>query len=88
MQKLGELNKRKQFLKKIRCTDKVGQDVSWDSRVWGEGEKSEQNPQPGSGCRVRPSPVSGGSDPEGLWGGGHSEHLRSPRHVQGSCPLG
>ena len=66
----------------------MGQDVSGDSWVWGEGEKSEQNPQLGGGCRVRPSPELGGADPEGLWGGGHSEHLRSPGHVQGSCQLG
>lgn len=38
--KLGELNRWKRFLKKIRCTDKV------DGRVWEEGEKSEQTPPP------------------------------------------
>ena len=45
--KLGELNRWKQFLKKIICTDKVGQQVTVDSRVWEEGEKSEQtSPSP------------------------------------------
>ena len=52
--KLGELNRWKRFLKKIRCTDKV------DGRVWEEGEKRDQTPhRPPAWQRVQGEAIPG-----------------------------
>ena len=83
--KLGELNRWKRFLKKIRCTDKV------DGRVWEEGEKSEQTPhRPPAWQRVQGEaiPGDGRHRPRRALGWRAQctpmETLAHPGHIQGS----